>query len=186
MPMARAPKAGSRLAGEALYEYALRALARRSHTSDELQAKLHRRCASEEDVEGILSRLRSHGYLDDERVAESHSAFRRDVALVGQKRVLVELRRRGVAASLAERAVAEAYGESDESEIALEFLRRKLGSRFRQTRIQAPKEILRLYRALVRAGFRPSAIDSALRAVSSNDGLLDQLYEATAAADPFE
>lgn len=186
MPMARAKRAVRRLAGEALYEYALRALARRSHTLSELRAKLARRCNSDEDVEEAITRLRSHGYLDDGRVAESHSAFRRDNALVGQKRVLIELRRRGIDESLAQRVVAEAYAKSDESELALKFLRRKLGASSSRTPVRAPKEILRLYRALVRAGFRPSAVDSALRAVSSNDGLLDQLSEATAGADPFE
>ena len=184
--MARAKRVASRLAGEALYEYALRALARRSHTLVELQAKLVRRCASEEDVEEVVSRLRGHGYLDDERVAKSHSTFRRDYALVGRKRVLSELRRRGIEDSLAERAAKEAYGEADETELARQFLQRKLGSRFQATRINAPKEILRLYRALVRAGFESSAIDSALHAVSSNDELLDQLSEASATGDPFD
>ena len=186
--MGRATRAVSRLEGEALHEYALRALARRSHTLSELHAKLVRRSVSDEDVEKVIARLRAHGFLDDRRVAESHSEYRRDHALLGRRRVLSELRRRGIDESLAERAVAEAYGESDESEMARKFLRRKLVGLGRSSAIpvQAPKEILRLYRALVRAGFRPSAVDSALRAVSANEELLDQLSEATAAADPFE
>lgn len=184
--MGRTAKAVSRLAGEALHEYALRALARRSHTLSELRAKLSRRCASVKDVDKVIARLRDNGYLDDGRIAESHSEFRRDHTLLGQRRVLFELRRRGIDESLAERAVAEVYGEADESELARRFLRRRLGARSTSIPIKAPKEILRLYRALVRAGFRPSAVDSALRAVSANDELLDQLSEATAAADPFE
>ena len=184
--MARVGRAPKKLAGEALYQHALRALAHRSYTCAELQAKLLRRCIRVADVEEVLSRLRSHGYVDDERVAESHSAFRRDHALVGRKRVLVELRRRGIADSLARRAVAQAYGESDESELAREFLRRKLGKRSEARPVGTSKEILRLYRALVRAGFESSAITTALGAVSSNDELLDRLSEASTAGSPYD
>ena len=184
--MDRSASAPARLAKEDLYDYALRILARRSHTPAELRFKLARRCASSNDVETVVASLRSHGYLDDGLVAESHSESRRNHALLGSKRVLAELRRRGVDESLAERTVAEVYGDADESELARQFLRRKLGTQSLRPSIRAPKEILRLYRALVRAGFGPSAIDAALRTVSSNDRLLDQLAEATAAADPFD
>ena len=182
--MGRGRRPRSTLSAEQLYDYALRALGRRSLTLAELRGKLHRRCAAEDDVEDVLARLRRYGYLDDRQVAESHSAFRRDHALVGKRRVLVELRRRGVDESLAERAVAQAYDESDESGVAREFLRRKLGMRFQEASINAPKEILRLYRALVRAGFGASAISDALQDVSSNDELLDRLAEALATGDP--
>lgn len=184
IPMARRPI--TKLPAHALYEYALRALARRSHTFAELEAKLSRRCNAEEVVNEVLSRLRGHGYLDDERVAEAHSALRRDHALLGQKRVLAELRRRGVKESLAEKAVANAYQELDESELARQFLRRKFG--FLDQGAPAPvndrKTLLRLYRALLRAGFDVPAVVDALRDVSSNDELLDQLAEATASAIP--
>lgn len=181
--MGRGRKPPTKLSIESLYDYALRALGRRSITLAELRAKLVRRCASEDDVDEVVSRLRSYGYLDDKQVAESHSSFRRDHALVGRKRVLIELRRRGVDESLAERAVADTYEDFDESEVAREFLRRKLGMRYQRASIDAPKEILRLYRALVRAGFGASAISDALREVSSNDELLDRLAEAMATGD---
>ena len=178
VPMAR--RAVTKLSAQSLYEYALRALARRSHTLAELEAKLARRSDSEEDVSEILSRLRQHGYLDDERVAEAHSALRRDQALVGQKRVLAELRRRGVEESLAEKAVTDAYRELDESDLARQFLRRRFGSLAQGPPVDDRKVVLRLYRALLRAGFEHSAVLDALHDVSSNDELLDQLAEATA------
>lgn len=179
VPMVRAPGALGKLAAEALYEYALRALARRSHTSAELKAKLARRCAHDQDVVDVMERLRVHGYLDDERLAESYSAFRRDYALLGHKRVLGELRRRGVDRATAERAVADAYGESDQSELARKYLRRKLGTRLEGTKIDDRKHLARLYRALVRAGFEPAAIADAFRSVSADSELLDSLAEAS-------
>ena len=179
-------RVGRRLEGEKLYEFALRALGRRSHTESEIRTKLERKCRSPGEVEGILDRLRGHGYLDDVRVAESYAIFRRDDALLGRRRVLEELRRRGVADSLARSAVDDAYRVSDEADLAAAFVRKKLGERSETQPLEAPKQILRLYRALVRAGHSADAIDSALRAVARNDELLDQLAEATASADPAD
>ena len=165
----------SKLASESLYEYALRALGRRPHTSAELRAKLARRSADEGVVEAVISRLRDNGYVDDELVAESHSEFRRDYALVGHKRVLDELRRRGVETSTAERVVEEVYEESDEAELARNFLRRKLGRDLAGVKINGRRELNRLYGALARAGFESPVIADVLREVSEDDELLDAL-----------
>ena len=169
-----------KLTADPLYAYALRALGRRSHTRAELEAKLARRCADERDVSTVLERLAEHGYLDDEQVAESHAAFRRDYALLGQKRVLHELRGRGVKKATAEDSVAEAYRESNEAELAKEFLRRKLGSRFESNRISDRKELGRLFRALARAGFEPAAISEALGQVAQDSEWLEGLADSAA------
>lgn len=179
-PVSRVPR---KLSAEPLYEYALRALARRSHTRAELETKLAIRCADERDVSTVMERLVAHGYLNDERVAESHATFRRDYALVGRKRVLQELRRRGVSESTAEGSVAEAYRESDETELAREFLRRKLGSRFESDPISDRKELGRLFRALARAGFGVAAITGALAQVTGDSEWLESL-EDLAGDDP--
>lgn len=181
-PVSRVPR---KLSAEPLYEYALRALARRSHTKAELEAKLAIRCADERDVSAVMERLAAHGYLDDERVAESHATFRREYALLGRNRVLQELRRRGVSEGTAEDSVAEAYRESDETELAREFLRRKLGSRFESNRISDRKELGRLFRALARAGFGGSAITAALAHVTGDSEWLEGL-ESLAGDDRAE
>ena len=115
--------------------------------------------------------------MDDELVAESHSEFRRDYALVGQKRVLGELRRRGVDSSTAERAVEGAYAEADEAELARDFLRRKLGPNLKGAKVEGRRELNRLHGALARAGFEPHVIADALREVSDDDELLDALAD---------
>lgn len=173
--MVGASRSASKLAPDNLYELALRALGRRPHTSAELRAKLARRSADEGAVEAVISRLRENGYLDDELVAESHSEFRRDYALVGQKRVLDELRRRGVETSTAERVVEEVYDEADETELARDFLRRKLGQDLTGFKISGRRELNRLYGALARAGFESHVIADVLREVSEDDELLDAL-----------
>lgn len=173
MPLVGTSQSVSKLTQDKLYEYALRALGRRPHTSAELRAKLARRSAEEADVEDVIARLRDNGYVDDGLVAESHSEFRRDYALVGQKRVLDELRRRGVDSSTAERAVEGAYAEADEAGLARNFLRRKLGQDLKGAKVEGRRELNRLYGALARAGFEPHVIADALREVSDDDELLD-------------
>lgn len=173
-------RTSNKLAPESLYEYALRALGRRPHTSAELRAKLARRSTEEGAVEAVISRLRDNGYVDDELVAESHSEFRRDYALVGHKRVLHELRRRGVEASTAERVVEEVYEEADEMELARNFLRRKLGQDPASVKINGRRELNRLYGALARAGFESHVIADVLREVSEDDELLDALANVAA------
>lgn len=179
--MGAATKSAGRLGKPALYRFALRALSRRSHTLAELEAKLVRRCRREEDVGAVVTQMQQHGYLNDERVAEAHIELRRDHARFGQRRVLSELRRRGVDRALAERVVRKGYGNLDETELASEFLKRKLAALPGVTEVNDRKTLLRLHRALARAGFGPSASASALRAVSSNDEMLDLLEEASVA-----
>ncbi len=176
-------RAARKLPTESLYECALRLLARRPHTTAELEAKLAKRCRRKEDVSAVLARLRGHGYLDDARVAVDHSILRRDGPLLGRRRVLAELRRRGVSEATAEEAVERVYEEVDESQLARKFLRKKLRSVPPGAAVLDRKAVLRLYRALARAGFGAGSIGDALHSVSADEELLDQLAEASAAED---
>lgn len=181
--MARVRVPSGKLGAEALYEYALRALARRSHTLAELEAKIRRRCADQDDVEVVIQRLRSNGYLDDVRVAEAHFSMRRDFDLLGRRRVLGELKRRGVDEATAEAVVAGTYDDRDESALARAFLRRKVGPLPEGGRIQDSKHLARLFRALARAGFDYPAIADALRDVCDDTELLEALSESRPASD---
>ena len=161
------------LAPEALFEYAIEALSRRALTESELRARLERRAARSRDVDEILDRLTSVGYLDDSRVAESYSRFRKEYEALGPKRVVRELLRRGVDSSVAEDAVGEAYEGSDERELIHAHLQKKLGKDYRERKIEDPKVIARLYRGLARAGFAGDRIVDALREISSDSERLD-------------
>ncbi len=181
MRMGRVVLPSGKLAADALYEYALRALARRSHTVTELEGKLQRRSASESDVASVVEKLRAHGYLNDARVAEAHSVIRRDLNVVGPRRVLSELKRRGVAGQTAEDAVADAYDGCDEANMARAHLRRKLGTPPGDASVRNPKDLARLYRSLARAGFRRSAIADVLREVAADAEWADALVEEDSA-----
>ena len=156
------------LAAEALFEYAVKALSRRALTVSELRTRLERRAARIQDVKEVLERLAAVGYLDDSRVAESYSRFRKECEALGPRRVVRELQRRGVDTSVAEAAVGEAYGDSDEMELIHAHLRKKLGKEYRERKIEDPKVIARLYRGLSRAGFAGDRIVGALREISSD------------------
>ena len=161
------------LAPEALFEYAVEALARRALTTAELRGRLERRAARSRDVDEVIERLSAVGYLDDFRAAESHSHFRKEFEALGPKRVVRELLRRGVDASVAEDAVGEVYHDTSETDLIHAHLQKKLGKECRDHRVKDPRVIARLYRGLLRAGFPGDKIVEALREISSDSEWLD-------------
>src|SRR5258708_36939073 len=66
----QSPKPRAKLAEDALFEYAVRSLANRACSSDELRFKLRQRAAKFSDIDPVIARLKELGYLDDKRFAE--------------------------------------------------------------------------------------------------------------------
>ena len=167
-----------RLDTEALYDYAVRTLARRPLTVNELRARLARRAARSPDADAVIERLRQANYLDDARLAESYAHFRHDYEGLGRQRVLRDLSRRGVDKAVAHEAVAESYTDSDEPELIRRFLERKVPKATPSTPINDRKHLVRLYRALIRTGFSSGKIVEALRELSSDSDWLEAFAEA--------
>ena len=172
-------RARKKLGPEALYEYAVAALGRRALTVRELKLKLVQRAAEEVHVDETIERLRSIGYLDDRRTAESHAYSKRELEGLGSRRVLSELRRRGIDSSTAERTVEEAYREVDELDLIRQYLERKLGRRL-EGKLEDPREVQRLMQRLMRAGFSAGRTREALEKVAADPAWLEGLEE------PFE
>lgn len=175
--MARERKA-KLLEGEALLEYALKALAARAHSIGELRQKLLRRAASEEEAELVLRRLRELGYLDDRRFAEHYAAARLENEGLGRIRVVHELRRRRVAPTVAEHAVAKAYEGTDEIRLVEDYLRRKFRKTPLEQLLAEPKGVASVYRRLRSAGFTASSVLAVLRRLARDPELLDPLEGA--------
>jgi regulatory protein len=136
---------------------ALRLLARRSYTQQELQAALARAGVGEADREGAVARLRELGYIDDREVARARARtlLERGAATRLAERKLGE---QGVGAAQARAAVGEAAEGASEADLLARALRKVLRGR-------APagdKERRRAFRALVAKGHRPSQVASAL------------------------
>jgi regulatory protein len=119
----------------------------------ELREKLRKRAAPGIDVARVIARLKEYGYVNDERLAESFASSRLENQGIGKARVIRELRKRGVAPAVAERAAAEAYRGSDELELIEAYLRRKYRSGPLETAFADPRALASAYRRLRTAGF---------------------------------
>jgi len=161
------------LAAGALWEYALRVLAGRAHSSGELREKLRRRAERAEDVDDVLARLKQSGYLDDQRYAESYAASRLSSEKFGRTRVIRGLRQHRVAPALAEQTVEKVYRDVDEVALIEEWVRRKYRTAAREGLFADEKDLAAAYRRLVRAGFRSDEILKVLKRFARNPELLD-------------
>jgi len=164
-----------------LYEYAVGSLARRMRTVAELKRAMRARVEDAESeygqtlIELVIRRLKDRGYLNDSQYAAAFSSMRRDNQKLGRRRVITELKTRGVHGTVIEKAVEEAYdGVTDEKQ-AREYLRKK--------RLQKPKDqkqTARVFRQLVRAGFGMRTVFAILKKWDVDDEVLTALEgEAT-------
>jgi regulatory protein len=155
-----------------LYEYALGALGRRMRSVAELKRLLRQRVESETEigqtlVELVIGKLKHHGYLNDAKYAAAYSAFRRDNEKFGRRRVITDLKSKGVVGEVIENAVNDSFAEIDDEKQAREYLRRK--------RLKKPpdkKQTARVFRQLMRAGFTSKTILKVLRKWDVDDETL--------------
>ena len=111
---------------EELYEYALGALGRRMRSVAELKRLLRRRVEADTEfgqtlVELIVRRLKDNGLLNDAKYAAAYSSFRRDNEKYGRRRVITDLKAKGVHGEVIEKAVASAYEEVNEEKLARDY-----------------------------------------------------------------
>src|SRR5205809_1283058 len=122
---------GRKLETEAeLYDYALGALGRRMRSVAELKRLLRNRVDTDTEIgktliELVTRRLKDNGYLNDAKYAAAYSAFRRDNEKFGRRRVMTDLKVKGVHPEVIESAVASAYEDISEEKLARDYLRRK-------------------------------------------------------------
>jgi regulatory protein len=162
-----------------LYEYAVGALGRRMRSVAELKRLLRQRVEAETEigqtlVELVIRRLKDNGYLSDAKYAVAYSAFRRDNEKFGRRRVITDLKIKGVHGEVLEKAVDSVYAEVDEEKQAREYLKRK--------RLQKPKDkkqVARLFRQLMRAGFGTKTIFVILKKWDVEEEVLESLESET-------
>jgi regulatory protein len=172
MPFPRPRKTDSE---DVLYEYAVGALARRMRSVAELKRLLRPRVQADTAygktlVELVIRRLKDQGYLNDANFAAAYSSFRRDNERFGRRRVITDLRAKGVHGEVIDKAVDSVYDEVNEEEQAREYLHRK--------RLQKPKNqkgAARIFRQLVRAGFGAKVIFAILKKWEVDDETLQAL-----------
>jgi regulatory protein len=145
-----------------LFDYAVKSLGRAMRSEADLRRLMKRRAAPDEGGEAaiaaVLSRLREYGYLDDAAFAETYARLRQENEKFGQRRVRQDLQQKGINPELIAATLEARYGQANEEVLAREHLERK--------RIRKPeneKEVARIMRRLVAAGFSTGVIYKILR-----------------------
>jgi regulatory protein len=173
----------------ALYEYAVAALGRRMRTVAELKRLLRQKLISgdhEAAIEAVITKLKDQKYLNDTRYAEMYSAFRKEGNKFGKQRVITDLKVKGVHGDVIEKSVSAAYAGVNEEQLARQYLARK---RIKKPSVarradaaamkQSHRETARVFRTLVRAGFRTPTIIKVLKQWDVEDEFLTALEEET-------
>jgi regulatory protein len=166
-----------------LYEYAVAALARRMRTVAELKRMLRARVEEADSeygqtlIELIIRRLKDNGYLNDSQYATYFSSLRRDNQKLGRRRVVTELKIKGIHGAVIDKAVDVAFEKVNEENQAREYLRKK--------RLQKPargdqKATAKIFRQLARAGFASKTIFTILKKWDVDDETLDILESESA------
>lgn len=125
-------------------------------------------------VELVIRRLKDRGYLNDTTYAAAYSSFRRDNEKFGRRRVISDLKAKGVHGEIIDKVVEAAYDEVNEERQAREYLRRK-----RIAKPKDQKQVARLFRQLIRAGFGSKTIFAILRKWDVDDETLSALESET-------
>lgn len=140
---------------------ALQYLGARLHSTAELRRKLMRREYGEAVIDGVLDDCQRLGYLDDARFATERAQSAATCKHVGKRRAIIELRRAGVKADVAERAAGDVYDATDPLAEA-RTLAEKQAPRLRKLDPAVAKR--RLIGMLQRRGFDYEAIKPAVEA----------------------
>lgn len=136
-----------------LWDYALRVLGRRAHSTAELKRKLASRAKSPSDVDATLTKLREYGFADDRKFSEAFAGSRLQNQGFGRLRVLHELRSKRVAPGIAAQAVEKAFDGTDELQLIQNFLARKYRGKDLAEFLKEEKNLASVYRRLRTAGF---------------------------------
>jgi regulatory protein len=176
MPFARSKRILSDDAS--LYEYAVGALGRRMRTVAELKRLLRDKVEDSQHgrllIEVVIAKLKEQKYLNDTQYASSYSSMRKDNNSFGRRRVVQDLKQRGVHDEIIEKTVTATYSDTNEETLARDYLRRK--------RLKQPtneKETARVFRALIRAGFGTKTIFTILKKWNVEDEVLTALETET-------
>ena len=140
----------------------------------ELKRLLRRRVEEDEIgktlVELVIRKLKDQGYLSDAKYAAAYSALRRDNEKFGRRRVVTDLKVKGVHGDVIDAAMETTFAEVNEEKQAREYLRRK-----RLKKPKDKKETARIFRQLMRAGFGAKTIFGILKKWDVEEEVIGEL-----------
>lgn len=130
-------------------------------------------------VEMVIAKLKKQKYLNDFQYAASYSRYRQSNEKFGRRRVVTDLKAKGVHSDVIQQAVDDAYQDVDEEQLACQFLERK-----RLRKPQSERESTRVFRMFLRAGFSQTTILKVLKRWNVDDEVLTALSsEADASSE---
>jgi len=125
---------------------ALNALGYRARSAREVRERLMRAGYAGETIDGVVARLETLGYLDDEEYARDLA--RAEARKYGPRRIYGDLRRAGIDEEAAREAVEKEFAGRSEHEAAREAARRRYN-----TGEGSDAQVRRVYGFLMRRGY---------------------------------
>lgn len=132
-------------------DQALKALAARDHTRQEMNELLVRKRFSPQVIEATILELEAMGLIDDRKVAQNYVRLRTEGEQPSRLELEVTLEERGIDLSIIESVLQEALAGRDEQTDALELARERV--RTSPTRLAPDAIRRRVYAYLIRRGF---------------------------------
>jgi regulatory protein len=130
---------------------ALRFLALRDHSRQELRQKIIAKDFPPAEVDEVLEHLAGKGYLDDARYARRLAAYLGRERMMGPRRIVQKLLQKGLSPDLVEEAVAAGEGDFPAPERLRHLLQKKMGIRFSDP--LSSEEMKKLGRFFFQRGF---------------------------------
>jgi regulatory protein len=165
-----------------LHEYALGALSRRMRTVAELKRLMRMRVGKQDNgdelMDRVVERLKDQKLLNDTNFATVYSTYRKDNEKFGSRRVVQDLKQKGVHGDVIAKAITAVYEGTDEQELARRFIARK-----RLKKPEDQKQTARVFRMMVRAGFSTRAIVAVLKHWEVDDETVMALEQERAEMD---
>lgn len=126
-------------------------------------------------VDVVIAHLKEQKYLNDTNYAENYLRYRKENEKFGQRRVVQDLKAKGVHPDIIDRTVGAAYADVNEEQLARAYLKRK---RLRKPADQ--KQAAKVFRNLMRAGFSTRTIFHILKQWEVDDEMLSALEAESA------
>jgi len=149
------------LSSEQAYLHALRLLTARDYTEARLREKFRLKNYDDADIETVLCRLTSEGWVDDRRFAERFAESALASTRYFGPRLRQEMRRRGIPQDIVSEVLGRVLEDHDETGDIRLILVRRFGAFSLST--ASDKEKRRAVGFLQRRGFSLTAIFKAMR-----------------------
>ena len=137
------------------YVAGLKMLARRELSEAQLRMRLARRQFDAEAIDHAVARLRRERALDDRRVAVACARTETRLRRRGRLRVVRQIESLGIPPEIARAAVAEVFGELDETALLEQALEKRLRH---GVSLGDEAAVRRIHRYLIAQGFEPSRV----------------------------